>query len=210
MLLIVVAAVAILFLVGSVLYARFGQTAAQTQTQEAQGKTQVVEGQRDAAGAQAAGLAVQIQSACNAKQLSGPVCQTANAVAANPIPGPIGPRGDTGATGSVGPVGPVGPAGPVGPVGPPGPAGPAGPAGGQGVAGTDGANGANGTNGADGGTGPAGPAGPTGAAGRDGSPAQSTTYTYPDGSTQTCTRSGGTDVDPTYTCSAPVAAPTPP
>ena len=44
------------------------------------------------------------------------------------------------------------------------------------------------------------PAGPPGADGEDGSPAQSYTTTYSDGATQSCTRAGGTDVSPTYTC----------
>lgn len=177
MLLIGVAVLAVLFLAGSVIWAQFGRDTAQTDTKVAQDRTQVVAGQRDAAGAQAADLAVQIQSACNAGTLRGPVCQQAAAVAANPIPGPAGPQGDTGATGASGAAGPTGSAG------------------------------SNGTDGADGATGATGPAGPTGATGPAGSPAQSTTYTYPDGSTQTCTRSGGTDTAPTYSCAAPQPPP---
>jgi len=111
-----------------------------------------------------------------------------------------------------------------------------------GVPGRDGANGAaglNGTNGASppclatatqcqgaagtpgqqGAAGPAGPAGApgasgaTGPAGANGSPATSYTNNFSDGSTQTCTRSGGPDTAPVYSCGPvqppPSQAPTP-
>src|SRR5690606_12800904 len=49
---------------------------------------------------------------------------------------------------------------------------------------------------------PAGAAGPPGPAGPPGEPPASFTMTFGD-TTQTCTRSGGSDEAPTYTCSAP-------
>lgn len=128
---------------------------------------------------QAQSLAEQIRGECDAGRLSGPVCGTAAQVVADPIPGPQGAAGEQG---------PVGPPGPPGADGTPGPAGPAG---------EDGMDGADGRDGADGAPGPAG---------RDGSPAAGWTATFPDGSTQTCTRSGGPDTAPTYRC-APVQPP---
>jgi hypothetical protein len=94
----------------------------------------------------------------------------------------------------------------------------------------DGQDGTDGRNGVDGGQGERGPgptqdeiraaveaelaenpppAGPPGADGEDGSPAQSYTTTYDDGSTQTCTLIGGTDQSPVYACGplTPPAAP---
>ncbi len=75
-----------------------------------------------------------------------------------------------------------------------GPAGPAGPAGKDGVNGTDGADSTV--------PGPAGPAGETGPAGAQGAPPAS--WSWPDplvpGVTHQCTRSGGTNADPTYSC----------
>lgn len=53
--------------------------------------------------------------------------------------------------------------------------------------------------------GPQGPAGPTGRqgpAGPQGAPPSSWTWTDELGRTQSCTRSGGTDAQPTYTCTA--------
>lgn len=70
----------------------------------------------------------------------------------------------------------------------------------QGSAGTPGQQGAAGA------PGPAGPAGAPGAsgaagpAGANGSPATSYTNNFSDGSTQTCTRSGGPDTAPVYSC----------
>ncbi len=76
----------------------------------------------------------------------------------------------------------------------------------QGSAGTPGQQGAAGA------AGPAGPAGAPGAsgaagpAGANGSPATSYTNNFSDGSTQTCTRSGGPDTAPVYSC-GPVQPP---
>lgn len=181
---IIAAWAAVLFLVGSVLYAQLGRDTAKSETQ--------------ATAAQAQDLAAQIQAACKNQSLAGPVCERAAQVAAQPIPGPVGPQGDTG------PQGPAGPVGPQGPTGAPGPDGPAGPAGAAGINGADGAGGSPGQNGQPGEPGPQGPVGPTG---HDGSPAASYTLTFPDGSTQTCTRSGGPDTAPEYLCAAPVPAP---
>lgn len=186
-LLVALAGLGIAYLAGSVVTAQLGQSTAQQETS-------VVADQRDAAGAQAAGLAQQIQVACGKGELSGPVCVQADQVAADPIPGPAGPRGPAGPAGGDGAVGPQGPAGadstvpgPAGPAGPTGPAGPAGPTGPAGPVGP---------------VGPSGPEGPMGPAGQAGAPAASYTLSFPDGSTQTCTRSGGSDAAPTYTCGA--------
>lgn len=206
MLLLVAAAAAVLFLAGSVLAAQLGRDAAQTQTG-------VVEQQRDATAAQAASLAEQIKAACAAGELAGAVCQQAEQVAAEPVVGPVGPQGIPGASGVPGPVGPAGPMGPQGPAGPQGPVGPTGAPGPGGADGTDGNDGQDGTDGAPGEPGqpgePGAPGqeGPRGSDGQDGSPATSYTMTFPGGSTQTCTRTGGPDTAPTYTCSAVVPAP---
>ena len=103
-----------------------------------------------------------------------------------PIPGPPGPSGAPGQPGPASTVpGPAGTPGAVGPSGAPG------------AAGTDGAQG------------PAGPAGPAGADGKDGtdghdgtdgSPPAGWTWTDPLGVTYSCTRSGGTDTAPLYSC----------
>jgi hypothetical protein len=203
MLLLVLAAAAVVFLFASVFAAQLGR-------QEARDQTGAVEQQRDATAAQARSLAAQIRTECREGDLVGPVCQQADEVAAEPIPGPEGPRGRQGESGPVGPPGPAGPEGPVGQVGPPGPSGPPGPGGVDGSDGSDGVDGASGPRGPAGERGQAGPPGAdgeNGTDGRDGSPAASYTMTFSDGSTQTCTRSGGTDMAPTYTCAAPVPAP---
>lgn len=59
-------------------------------------ETATVEQQRDATAAQGAALAAQVQEACTSGALSGPVCQRAAQVAADPIAGPVGPRGEVG------------------------------------------------------------------------------------------------------------------
>jgi hypothetical protein len=125
-------------------------------------------------------------------------------------PGPQGPQGLPGANGSTGPAGPPGPAGVPGATGPAGPTGP------PGVPGADGNDGVNGQDGATGGTGPAGPAGeagpagpqgpagppgPAGAAGEPGQPPSGWTTTYPNGSTETCSRVANFDpASPQYEC----------
>lgn len=201
LLFVLIAAAAVLFLVGSVIIAQLGRDAAQTETG-------VVEQQRDGAAAQAASLASQIQAECAQGVLTGPVCEQAERVAAEPIPGPAGPRGDPGAQGGLGPTGPAGPTGPQGPAGPTGPQGPAGPAGEPGpggVDGTDGQNGSDGTPGQDGQPGAPGDTGPPGPAGPPGTPPDSYTMRFPDNTTQTCTRDAGSPATaPTYTCTAPV------
>lgn len=224
--LIAVAAASVIFLTVSLLVARFGQHDAQNQASTAVG-------QRDATAAQAADLARLIQQACDAGTIPADyaaACTKAAQVQAAPIPGPKGPPG---AAGAPGPAGPTGSAGrgivataiengdliviysdggrvDVGRV--------VGPPGSPGIPGVPGAAGVPGPAGQDGGAGPAGPAGAAGPpgspgpAGRDGSPASSYTVTYPDGTTQTCTRSGGPDTAPTYSCSAPTtptSTPTP-
>lgn len=172
-LLVALAGLGIAYLAGSVVTAQLGQSTAKQETA-------VVADQRDAAGAQAAGLAQQIQAACGRGDLSGPVCATADQVAADPVPGPAGPIGPGGPSGPVGPAGAdstvPGPAGPAGAdstvPGPSGPAGPTGPAGADstvpGPVGPSGPAGADSTV-----PGPAGPAGPIGPAGPAGPPCPS-------------------------------------
>lgn len=60
---------------------------------------------------------------------------------------------------------------------------------------------------------PPGPSGTNGTNGTDGASApsvQSTTETYSDGSTKTCTRSGGPDTDPQFTCTTTTPTAPPP
>src|SRR5690606_4812227 len=52
---------------------------------------------------------------------------------------------------------------------------------------------------------PAGSAGPPGPAGPPGAPPDSFTFSF-DGEPQTCSRLGGSDAAPTYTCSAPASS----
>lgn len=204
-LVITIAVIGVLFLVGSVLYAQFGRDTAQTQTA-------VAEGQRDATAAQALQAADPVLELCHEQSAVGAAlranprdpCGLAQQVKTDPVVGPAGPQGSPGLAGAIGPAGPMGPTGPVGPQGPAGPAGPQGEAG---AAGTDGADGGDGANGSDGATGPPGPTGPQGPAGRDGSPAESSTFIYEDGSTQTCTRAGGSDTAPTYSCTTSMPTP---
>lgn len=87
--------------------------------------------------AQAKSLADQIRAECNAGRLTGPVCQTAAEVSADPVPGPRGAPGPAGERGGIGPSGPPGPVGPPGPPGM-GEPGPRGPTGEPGPAGQDG------------------------------------------------------------------------
>jgi hypothetical protein len=86
MLLLALAAVAVLFIVGSVLWAQAGQQAAQQQTG-------VVEQQRDSAVAEKVSLAEQIKAACAAGDLRGPICDQAADVAATPVPSATGAAG---------------------------------------------------------------------------------------------------------------------
>lgn len=132
-------------------------------------------------------------------------------------PGPQGPTGPQGIPGQQGVpgIGVPGPQGLIGPQGLPGPPGTGvpgkdgqpgtqgqpGASGAPGASGQPGASGAPGKPGADG---KPGPTGQQGTPGRNGTPATQETYTYSDGSTVTCTRTGGTDTDPHYTCGKPV------
>ena len=90
--LLVVAAGAVLVLVISVFAAQMNQQSAEDQTAE-------VTGQRDATAAQAQSLATQIQAACRDGSLQGALCERADQVAADPVPGPTGPIGPTGEAG---------------------------------------------------------------------------------------------------------------
>lgn len=80
--LIAVAALAVAFLMVSIVSAQVGR--------------QDTEQQRDATAAQAKTLADQIKTECGSGRLTGPVCATAYEVARDPIPGPEGPRGPAG------------------------------------------------------------------------------------------------------------------
>lgn len=112
-----------------------------------------------------------------------------------PRPGASGAAGRPGADSTVpGPQGSPGAQGGAGPSGSPGPAGAEGSPGPAGPAGQDGRNGTDGRDGVD---------------GRDGSPPASWSWTDPAGTAYTCTRSGGSDSSPTYSC-APGTAPTGP
>jgi hypothetical protein len=192
------------------------QTAASDARQQASGAV-----------AQAQAVAGPVVDACRSDPASaatlGLDCKQAQQVLATPIPGPAGPVGATGARGDVGAPGPAGsvlpplpPLAPLPPL-PPltgaqgdrGATGPAGPIGPQPtpVPGPPGAAGAPGADGAPGAAGPSGPAGPTatpvpgpsGSPGPPGAPVASFTYADTTGTT-TCTRAGGTDTAPSYTC----------
>ncbi|MFC5992962.1 hypothetical protein ACFQE5_01905 [Pseudonocardia hispaniensis] len=173
-LLLAVAAVAVLFLVGSLLVARVGR-------QDAQDAQQVTAQQRDATAAQAQSLAAQIRAECDAARLTGPVCETAVRVERDPIPGPAGP------------MGPPGPPGPRGPRGEPGVSPPclSEPMQCRGEPGPRGQAGADGAAGKDGPPGPAGPQGPPGPAGPVCPPGEEQAQvTYQDGQTGTaCVKS---------------------
>lgn len=79
-------AAAMLFLVGSVLWAQFGQQQAVDQTGVVEQQRDAVTEQRDATAAQAQSLAAQIRAACTSGDLGGPVCEQAAAVAETPVP----------------------------------------------------------------------------------------------------------------------------
>lgn len=146
--------------------------------------------------AQASTLAAQVKAECDVGALTGPICAEAAQVESQPIPGPEGPRG---------------PAGPAGPRGSPGDPGLTGPTGEQGTAGTPGISGSPGLDGSNGGEGPEGPEGPEGVPGRDGSPAESYSMQFSDGSTQVCVRDPDSpDRSPSYLCEERTVAPTAP
>lgn len=93
------AAAAVLFLVGSVLWAQFGQQQAVDQTGVVEQQRDAVTEERDAAAGQAQSLAEQIRAACSSGDLAGPVCEQAERVATTPVPpapGPTGPEGQPG------------------------------------------------------------------------------------------------------------------
>lgn len=177
---------------------------------EEQAETATV--QRDAAAEQAQNLAERVVTACTsggeaARQLQQVgVCQQAAEVRADPIPGPRGPAGAPGEPGPPGESIP-GPTGPPGPPGEsiPGPTGPPGPPGddGDSVTGPPGPAGPQGE---------PGPAGPQGEPGEDAAPPAAYRMTL-EGKDYLCTREGGTDASPTYSCTVeqqPTTTPTPP
>jgi hypothetical protein len=182
--------------------------------------------QRDAAADQAQGLAERVVAACAtggeaAEQLQQVgVCREAEQVRADPVPGPAGPAGDPGDPGDPGAPGPEGPQGAAGTPGSdstvPGPQGPQGESGAAGPPGRDGVDGVNGRDGAPGAAGPAGPAGepglagpagpagepgPQGEPGLAGTPPAAYRMTL-EGVEYLCTREGGSDSSPTYSCSS--------
>jgi hypothetical protein len=91
------AAVMVVFLVGSVLWAQLGQQQAQDDKGVVEQQRDQVAEQRDAKAAQAQSLAEQIKAACADGSLVGPVCEQAEQIAATPVPteppvpGPQGP-----------------------------------------------------------------------------------------------------------------------
>jgi hypothetical protein len=197
---------------GVLLTSRVGQVQDQAE------QLPVVTSQRDAAADQAQGLAERVVAACAAggeaaKRLQQVgVCQEAEQVRADPVPGPPGPAGEPGAAGPQGETGLQGPPGTdstvPGPQGPSGPSGPAGPAGRNGIDGRDGAPGVAGPQG------PAGPAGPQGEPGPPGSQGEPGSAGPPPGAYRMtlqgvdylCTREGGSDSSPTYSCSSDSAS----
>lgn len=220
---------ALLFLVGSVVLSNFNRDEAQTQTQQVAGQLGVTVDQRDAEAAKRKQLAADVQAACDAKDLTGPVCEKANQAARDPSPGPAGVPGQPGQIGPIGPIGPPGesipgqpgsvgqpgqPGSPGQPgesvTGPPGQAGSpgqpgqsvTGPAGPQGPAGV-GQQGDPGAKGDPGDRGDIGPAGPPGTA------PTSVTFTGIGDATYSCTRSGGSDDAPVYSCASSGGATTP-
>lgn len=172
-------------------------------------------GRADSATTSAVDLGQQVQQACAAGTLSGPLCRKADEVVSQPAPSPLAAVGADGQPGAQGPRGFQGPQGEKGPAGPQGPEGPAGKngldgiIGAMGIPGTDGATGPAGPAGPQGEPGVAGPAGapgepgPEGAPGRDGAPPES--WTWPDpvlvNTTHVCTRNPDSDpAKPTYAC----------
>jgi hypothetical protein len=176
--------------------------------------------QANTAGQNAADVAGNAVEACLknpvAAKALGIDCPQAMSVLATPIPGTPGtpgtqgPKGDKGDKGDPGTVSPPLPAlAPLPPL-PPLPALPGIP-GSVGTKGDPGATGGTGPKGDKGDPGTAGTAGTSGVGGSNGangSPAGQYTNTFADGSTQTCTRSGGPDTAPTYSCPVPTPPPT--
>lgn len=188
----------------------------QQEVQTVTGQKDVAVAQRDATAGQAQSLADQITTACadpSARaELPSTLCTRAAQVRQDPIPGvpgapgapgdpgPQGAQGIPGEPGAPGTPGSPGLPGMPGPQGEPGVPGAPGAPGSPGSPGAEGPRGDTGPEGPPGDTGPEGPPGDTGPAGADGTPAESYTMTFPGGSTQTCTRSGGPDSAPTYSC----------
>lgn len=230
LLIIAVFVLALLFLVGSVVWSNLGRDTATAQKDQATGQLGATIDQRDEEAIKRRQLANDVRAACDAKDLTGPVCQQADQAAHAPLPGPIGQPGSPGLPGTPGSPGQPGTPGVPGSVGEPGQPGGPGQPGQQGQPGSPGQTGQPGSVGQPGspgqpGTpgdvgqpgqpgqqgpagpqgepGPAGPAGQNGANGQDGapgSPAGSMTLTL-NGSQYTCTRSGGSDTAPSYSCS---------
>lgn len=223
-LIIAVFVLALLFLVGSVVWSNLGRDTAQTETQNAIGQRDATVGQRDEEAIKRRQLANDVRAACDAKDLTGPVCEKADQAAHAPLPGPIGQPGSPGLPGSPGVPGTPGNPGEPGSPGIPGTPGQSGQMGGPGQpgqtgqpgspgqpgsVGQPGSPGQPGTPGEAGQPGPQGPPGPqgdpgpAGQNGQDGAPggsAESITLTL-NGSQYTCTRSGGSDTAPNYSCS---------
>lgn len=221
---------ALLYLVGSVAYSNFGEKTATAQKDQATGQLGVTIDQRDTEATERRKLAQDVQAACDAKDLTGPVCEKADQAAAAPLPGPIGQPGQPGAPGTpgqpgvsgvpgapgqAGTPGEPGTPGQSGPPGGPGQVGQPGNAGQPGAPGTAGQPGAPGQSGEAGQQGPAGPQGepgPAGPAGQDGQngtngqdgapgPAPGSITLTLNGSQYSCSRSGGSDTAPDYSCS---------
>lgn len=162
---------------------------------------------------QASNLADQIKAECTAGRLTGPVCDKATQVAAEPVPGEPGLPGVPGTPGQPGRPGAPGTTGPSGAPGQPGASPPCLDEPAQ-CRGTDGRNGTDGQNGTDGANGQDGKNGSDGRDGRDGTPAIRMTKYYPDGAIETCDRKPESpDTAPEYDCQVttpPPGEPPPP
>ena len=125
-LIVALAVLALLFLVGSVAYSNFGEREATAQKDQANGQLGVTIDQRDDEAAKRRQLAKDVQAACDAKDLTGPVCEKADQAAAAPFPGPAGVPGQPGSPGTPGTPGVAGVPGTPGQPGTPGEPGPPG------------------------------------------------------------------------------------
>lgn len=161
-----------------------------------------VEAERDAAVGQSVDLAAQVQQACATGALTGPLCQRADEVVAEPIPGTPGTPGEDGAPGQPGTPGTDGTPGEDGTPGTPGTPGEDGQPGTPGIPGTPGVDGRDGVDGQD------GRDGRDGVDGQPGRPPAGFSFVDGAGTSQSCVRDPGSpDEAATYTCTAVASSP---
>jgi hypothetical protein len=169
---------ALLFLVGSVVWSNLGRDTAQIEKNEVTGQLGATVEQRDAEATSRRKLAQEVQAACDAKDLTGPVCEKADQAAAAPlpgvpgVPGTPGEPGTAGAPGLPGTPGAPGTPGEPGRPGDPGTPGEPGRPGDPGTPGSDGPGGQAGQNGEPGSPGTPGEQGPAGPPGDKGDPGE--------------------------------------